>query len=110
MTVFFSGEIGLEAFRLLMRDPRMKNIPMVLETPVEEAWAKEISVLQHLADPSIPDDELDLVKLTQEIKEEVEKHKKEEKKKETGAKAKVLAKGKRKRADSDDESDHEHDD
>ncbi|TPX60387.1 hypothetical protein PhCBS80983_g01802 [Powellomyces hirtus] len=28
------GQIGWECFRLLMNDPRMNNIPMVLETPV----------------------------------------------------------------------------
>jgi len=29
------GEIGADAFRLLMNDPRLKNIPMILETPKE---------------------------------------------------------------------------
>jgi len=29
------GEIGADAFRLLMNDPRLKDIPMILETPKE---------------------------------------------------------------------------
>ena len=30
------GEIGLEAFRLLVNDPRFANRPMILETPKED--------------------------------------------------------------------------
>jgi deoxyribonuclease-4 len=39
------GEIGLEAFRLIMNDPRMDNIPLVLETIDETIWAEEIKLL-----------------------------------------------------------------
>ena len=44
------GEIGLEAFRSLMRDKRLDNIPMILETPDESKWAEEISVLYSLCE------------------------------------------------------------
>jgi deoxyribonuclease-4 len=39
------GEIGLEAFKALMQDKRLDNIPMILETPDESKWAEEINVL-----------------------------------------------------------------
>lgn len=39
------GEIGREAFRLLMNDPRFDDIPMILETPNEELWKEEIEML-----------------------------------------------------------------
>lgn len=40
------GEIGLECFRWLMRDPRFNGIPLVLETPEPERWAEEIALLR----------------------------------------------------------------
>jgi deoxyribonuclease-4 len=39
------GEIGAEAFRLIMNDPRMDDIPLVLETIDETIWDKEIEML-----------------------------------------------------------------
>lgn len=36
------GTIGCDFFTRLMRDPRMDNIPLILETPDETAWAEEI--------------------------------------------------------------------
>jgi deoxyribonuclease-4 len=42
------GEIGLEAFRLLMNDPRFTNHPMVLETPKEKDLKKDIENLKVL--------------------------------------------------------------
>ena len=42
------GEIGLEAFRALMQDQRLDNIPLILETPDESKWAEEINVLYSL--------------------------------------------------------------
>lgn len=36
------GTLGNDFFALLMRDPRMDNIPLILETPNEELWAQEI--------------------------------------------------------------------
>ncbi|MBT3237006.1 MAG: deoxyribonuclease IV [Bdellovibrionales bacterium] len=42
------GKIGLECFRLIMNDPRMDNIPMVLETPDSSRWPLEIELLYSL--------------------------------------------------------------
>ncbi|HEX5711098.1 MAG TPA: deoxyribonuclease IV [Sulfuricurvum sp.] len=39
------GKIGLDAFGFLMNDPRMDDIPLVLETIDETIWAQEISLL-----------------------------------------------------------------
>ncbi|MDD4856330.1 MAG: deoxyribonuclease IV [Sulfuricurvum sp.] len=39
------GKIGLDAFRFLMNDPRMDDIPLVLETIDETIWAQEIELL-----------------------------------------------------------------
>src|SRR5665213_3539708 len=35
------GEIGIEAFRLLMNDKRLKQIPKILETPKDEAMTED---------------------------------------------------------------------
>ncbi|MBD3243014.1 MAG: deoxyribonuclease IV [Chitinivibrionales bacterium] len=43
------GAIGLEGFRALMTDPRMENIPLILETPDRDAWAEEIALLYSFA-------------------------------------------------------------
>lgn len=42
------GMIGADFFRMLMEDPRMDNIPLILETPDEERWAQEIEWLYSL--------------------------------------------------------------
>ena len=43
------GEIGLEAFRLLVNDPRFENTPIVVETPeAEEMHAKNVALLRSL--------------------------------------------------------------
>ncbi len=39
------GKIGLDAFGFLMNDPRMDDIPLVLETIDETIWAQEIKLL-----------------------------------------------------------------
>lgn len=39
------GELGLDTFRMLMKDSRFDNIPLILETPDEEAWKGEIEML-----------------------------------------------------------------
>ncbi|MDE1171114.1 MAG: deoxyribonuclease IV [Verrucomicrobium sp.] len=36
------GEIGLEAFRQIVADPRWRDVPMVLETPKEEEMAEDV--------------------------------------------------------------------
>ncbi|MGM1052165.1 MAG: deoxyribonuclease IV [Pseudomonadota bacterium] len=40
------GNIGLDAFTTLMRDPRIDEIPMILETIEPEIWAEEIAWLR----------------------------------------------------------------
>jgi deoxyribonuclease-4 len=42
------GEIGLEAFRHIVNDPRLKNIPMIIETPKGEDLAEDIENLRVL--------------------------------------------------------------
>ncbi len=39
------GEIGLDAFRFIMNDERMDDIPLILETIDETIWAEEIKLL-----------------------------------------------------------------
>jgi deoxyribonuclease-4 len=39
------GKIGLEAFRMIMNDPRFDAIPLILETPNPEQWPEEIRLL-----------------------------------------------------------------
>jgi len=42
------GELGLEPFRLLMNDPRFDGLPLILETPEEDRWEREIALLYSL--------------------------------------------------------------
>lgn len=39
------GVMGLTAFKMLMKDVRFDNIPLILETPDEDIWAQEIEYL-----------------------------------------------------------------
>ena len=39
------GEIGLDAFRFIMQDPRLDNIPLILETIDDTIWDQEIALL-----------------------------------------------------------------
>ncbi|NPA66086.1 MAG: deoxyribonuclease IV [Epsilonproteobacteria bacterium] len=39
------GEIGLDAFRMIMNDPRMDDIPLILETIDPSIWPEEIKLL-----------------------------------------------------------------
>ena len=39
------GEIGLDAFRFIMNDDRMDDIPLILETIDDSIWDKEIELL-----------------------------------------------------------------
>lgn len=45
------GTLGLQFFQMLMADPRMDNIPLILETPDDTLWAQEIQTLYHLTLP-----------------------------------------------------------
>ena len=40
------GEIGLDAFKFIMQDDRIKNIPLILETIDPDIWAEEIALLR----------------------------------------------------------------
>lgn len=42
------GAIGEGFFRMMMHDPRLDNIPLILETPNEELWPAEIAWLYSL--------------------------------------------------------------
>ncbi len=44
------GNIGIEAFRFIMNDPRLDNIPLVLETIDPSIWADEIKLLYSLVE------------------------------------------------------------
>ncbi len=46
--VLGKGVLGADFFSFLMNDPRMDNIPLILETPNEELWAEEIKWLYSL--------------------------------------------------------------
>lgn len=43
-----AGEIGLECFRYIASDSRFDNIPLILETPDESLWSKEIALLRDM--------------------------------------------------------------
>lgn len=45
------GLIGIELCETLMSDPRFDNMPIILETPDETAWADEIRMLRALEKP-----------------------------------------------------------
>jgi len=44
------GNLGLEAFKFIMQDPRMDDIPLILETIAPDLWPKEIELLYTLAE------------------------------------------------------------
>lgn len=57
------GHLGLAAFSFIANDPRLKNLPLILETPISiptsskkleecpDIWRTEISVLNKLSEP-----------------------------------------------------------
>jgi deoxyribonuclease-4 len=44
------GKIGIEAFRCIMNDSRMDDIPLILETVDDSIWAQEIELLYSLVE------------------------------------------------------------
>jgi len=44
------GLLGEEVFRRIMNDPRFDDIPMILETPDENRWKEEITLLYSMID------------------------------------------------------------
>ena len=47
------GFIGIDTFRMIMNDPRMNDIPLILETPDDELWKEEIEMLYGMVSHSI---------------------------------------------------------
>jgi len=43
------GFLGIEVFRNIMKEARLENIPLVLETPDEEIWEREIAMLKEFS-------------------------------------------------------------
>ena len=39
------GVMGMTVFGMIMKDKRFNNLPLILETPVEDLWAEEIQML-----------------------------------------------------------------
>ncbi len=46
------GTLGMEPFGYIMADPRLDDIPLILETPDSSLWAREIALLYKLGDAS----------------------------------------------------------
>ena len=44
------GNIGIDAFKFIMKDRRIDNIPMILETPNSSIWKDEIAMLYSFID------------------------------------------------------------
>jgi len=44
------GNIGINAFKFIMKDRRIDNIPMILETPNSSIWKDEIAMLYSFVD------------------------------------------------------------
>ena len=40
------GSIGIECFKMIMKDSRFDGIPLILETPNDSIWAEEIKMLR----------------------------------------------------------------
>lgn len=51
------GKLGLEAFRLLLNDPRLKRLPMVLETPKGPDMKEDVANLSTLRNLRVMSDE-----------------------------------------------------
>jgi deoxyribonuclease-4 len=41
-----AGTLGSNPFKILMKDPRLNDMPLILETPNEEIWADEIAQMR----------------------------------------------------------------
>ena len=42
------GTLGVEPFGFIMTDPRLENLPLILETPDDSLWPEEIALLYRL--------------------------------------------------------------
>jgi len=71
-----SGHIGLPAFRHIVSDSRLQNIPLVLETPSFESteiWTQEVDVLNQLSSMVGADDEAAVAEMKIAIEEAVKR-------------------------------------
>jgi deoxyribonuclease-4 len=50
-----AGLLGIRAFEFIMQDSRFDNIPLILETPEQEKWPEEISLLKKAAGTDLPE-------------------------------------------------------
>ncbi|KAK1222695.1 DNA-(apurinic or apyrimidinic site) lyase [Marasmius sp. AFHP31] len=71
------GHLKLQTFHHILMDPRVQDIPLVLETPSHEentrnwdVWAKEIEVLNRLSPEHVAEGERNEVELEAELKAE----------------------------------------
>lgn len=111
-----SGEIGVSAFHQILSDPRIQDIPLILETPnfeQPEIWAKEIEALNSLSTREEPITEVDAPDVLSGIQALVKQHGGAAQAKKA-AKPKAATKGRKKgkKAEEDheteDEDGHEH--
>lgn len=98
-----TGFLGLRAFHNVMNEPRFEDLPMILETPIEQSnfgvWAREIKLLESLIgmDPECEEFKVLEAKLAEEGRVVREKHQEQyERKMEAEEKKKTKGKGKQK--------------
>ncbi|KAJ5815387.1 Endodeoxyribonuclease IV [Penicillium riverlandense] len=98
-----TGFLGLRAFHNVMNEPRFEDLPMILETPIEQSdfsvWAREIKLLESLIgmDPEGEEFKILEAKLAEEGRVMREKHQEQyDRKMEAEEKKKTKGKGKQK--------------
>lgn len=72
----YRGEIGMAAFRFVVQDPRLANIPLILETPTfeeTEVWRREMEILYELQEVDGTEEEVEakLKEMTESWREEL---------------------------------------
>lgn len=114
MSASDSGEIGLECFRLIVQDPRLTQIPLILETPTFEetsVWRREIEILYELQSVDGTEEEIasKLAEMTDAWRKELAEMRRISGKgpKEKKAPAAKTKKGKKGAADVDGDDDEE---
>jgi len=98
------GEIGFSTFSYIVHDPRMKNLPLILETPTfeqPEIWAHEIEMLNKISAGDVEDTHEDLLSDLRKVIKEVEASSGKGK----GKKAPAKKRKKKNEEEDDDESD-----
>lgn len=73
---YFRGHVGIQAFGHILRDPRVQDIPLVLETPLGEdenwaVWEKEINALHTMSISKSGANEEEEAKLLESIRDVV---------------------------------------